>query len=129
MKSNIKLTFLLGAAVAAMNLAAYAGPGPQDFPVRVKTKKEAEACCIPGNKVALACKDCKTLDAKSGEEKKSILAWFAPDEKHDCSGCSGKITVKKAGGDKGATVGEFTHVCTKCGENSAYTCAMHSKKA
>jgi hypothetical protein len=131
-KSTLKLTLLLGGAVAAMNLTAFAGPGPgtwpTGFPTVVKTKTEAEACCLPKEKVALACKDCKTSIEKDGEkDKKGILAWFAPDSKHDCSGCGGKITIKTPGSGKSGTAGEYTHTCSKCGDNSAYTCATHKK--
>jgi len=128
MKSTLKLTLLLGTAVAAMNVTALAGPGPlwpKGYPTRVNTKEQAMACCLPKEKVALACKDCKTVSAKLGEEKKGIAAWFAPDSKHDCSGCSGKITVKQSAGGKGATYGTYKHVCSKCGPDSAFTCATH----
>lgn len=131
-KSTLKLTLLLGTAVAAMNLAAYAGPGPGNwptgFPTHVKTKKQAEECCLPREKVALACADCKTVNEKDGKDKKGILAWFAPDDKHDCSGCGGKVVLKKLG-DKTLTAGDYTHTCSKCGENSAFTCATHKAKS
>lgn len=84
------------------------------------------ACCLPKEKVALVCKDCKTVNAKSGKGKKGILAWFAPDSKHNCSGCGGKVTLKKLG-EKTLAVGDYTHTCTKCGDKSAYTCATHKK--
>ena len=52
MKSTLKLTLLLGAAVATMNVAAVAGPGMQNFPRHVKTKEEAMECCKAGARVA-----------------------------------------------------------------------------
>jgi hypothetical protein len=128
MKSTLKLTLLLGTAVAAMNITALAGPSgpwPTGYPTRVKTKETALKCCLPGEKVALACKDCKTVNAKNGEDKKGVLAWFKPDSMHDCSGCKGKITVKYAASGKGAPYGTYSHVCSKCGPDSAYTCATH----
>ena len=65
---------------------------------------------------------------KEGEKnKKGIMAWFAPDSTHDCSGCGGKITVKQVGGGKGPTISEYTHTCTKCGDKSAYVCTDHKK--
>ena len=132
MKSTLKLSLLLGTAVAAMNLTAFAGPGigglPTDFPTQVKTKAEAESCCKPGEKVALACKDCKTVNAKDGDkDKKGILAWFAPDSMHDCDGCKGKITYKEHGAGKGTGSSEYKHVCSKCGPDSAYSCSTHKK--
>ena len=129
MKSTLKLSLLLGAAVAAMNLTAFAGPGPGNwptgFPTHVKTKEKAEACCVPGQKVALACVDCKTVNEKDGKDKKGILGWFKPDSTHDCSGCGGKVTVTQTGGGKGPTLSQYTHTCSKCGKGSAYTCATH----
>lgn len=128
----IKLS-LLGSALVAMTFSAVAGPSPgtwpTGFPTRVKNKAEAESCCKPGEKVALACKDCKTSTEKDGEkEKKGILSWFAPDSMHECSGCKGKITFKEHGAGKGIASAEYKHVCSKCGPDSAFTCATHKKK-
>lgn len=131
MKSTLKLSLLLGAAVAAMNLTAFAGPGPgggwpAGFPTHVTTKKQAEACCLPKEKVALACKDCKTVNEKDGEkDKKGILGWFKPDSMHDCDGCKGKVTYKEHGAGKGTGSSTYKHVCSKCGPDSAFTCATH----
>jgi hypothetical protein len=125
---KLQTTLLTAAFVAAFATTTIAGPTPwpPNYPTRVKTKAEAESCCLPKEKVALACKDCKTVNEKSGKDKKGIMAWFAPDSMHDCSGCHGKITVKQAASGKGATYGTYTHVCSKCGKNSAYTCATHT---
>ena len=129
---SFKLSLLLGTAVAAMNLTTYAGPGPgtwpTGFPTHVKTKAEAESCCLPKEKVALACKDCKTSTEKDGEkDKKGIMAWFAPDSMHDCEGCKGKVTYKEHGSGKATGHAAYKHVCSKCGPDSAYTCATHKK--
>jgi hypothetical protein len=125
MKTHTQL--LIAVIFAAFITTTYAGPSnwPSGYPTRVSTKDTVMKCCLPGEKVALACKDCKTVDAKKGEDKKNILAWFKPDSTHGCSGCGGKITVKQVGADKGAKVAEYKHVCSKCGENSAFTCATH----
>lgn len=129
--SNLKLSLLLGAAVAAMNLTALAGPGPgggnwpPNYNRQVQTKAEAEDCCKPGEKVALACKDCKAVMEKDGKDKKGVLSWFAPDDKHDCSGCGGKITLKGNPSGKAGQTAQYTHTCSKCGDNSAFTCATH----
>ena len=129
---SFKLSLLLGTAVAAMNLTALAGPGPgtwpPNFPTHVKTKAEAESCCKPGEKVAMACADCKTSIAKDGEkEKKGIMAWFAPDSMHDCDGCKGKITYTGNPAGKSPQTRTYKHVCSKCGPDSAYSCATHKK--
>jgi len=125
MKLATKLNLALALAAAMYATSANAGPGPSAFPVRVTTKAEAMACCVPKAKVALACKDCKTLDVKAGTDKKGVLAWFAPESKHACSGCGGQITV--ASGDKKGTIASYKHVCSKCGAESAYVCTDHKK--
>ena len=56
------------------------------------------------------------------------MAWFAPDDKHDCSGCGGKITLKGNPASKAPQTSEYTHTCSKCGEKSAYTCSTHKAK-
>lgn len=125
-KQRIALALAIGSAVFATS--AVAGPAtnwPPNFPTVLKSKEEAMKCCLPKEKVALACKDCKTVSEKGGEDKPGILSWFAPDSKHDCSGCGGKITLKPTGGGKGPTAAEYSHTCSKCGDNSAYTCATH----
>jgi hypothetical protein len=127
MKLTAKLILPL-AAIATLVTTTYGGPSnwPQQYPTRVKTEQQARDCCKPGAKVALACKDCKTVAAKSGEDTKGVLAWFKQGSTHDCSGCSGKIAVKQAGGDKGPKIAEVKHVCSKCGSDSAFTCATHA---
>ena len=69
-----------------------------------------------------------SLDVKDGEkEKTGIMVWFAPDSKHDCSGCGGKVTVTSTGGGKGPTLSQYKHTCSKCGPESAYVCTDHKK--
>ena len=125
-----KLHLALAIGAAMFTTSAVAGPGPSswrtEFPTVIKTKEQAMACCLPGARVALACKDCKTLNVNKGEDKNAILAWFKPDSMHDCSGCKGKIAVHAVGGGK-VTHTEYKHVCSKCGPDSAYTCATHKK--
>lgn len=82
-------------------------------------------CCLPKEKVALACKDCKTVSEKSGEDKKGIMSWFKADSMHDSDGCKGKITFKGNPAGKSPQTPEYKHVCSKCGPDSAYTCATH----
>ena len=129
MKLFTKLHIALAIGAALFTSSAIAGPGPgtwpTGFPTHVTTKAEAEKCCLPKEKVALACKDCKTVSEKSGEDKKGILGWFKADSKHDCSGCSGKITVHQIPGGKVPALTEYKHTCSKCGADSAYTCATH----
>lgn len=130
MKLTTKLHLALALAAGMFTTSAIAGPGgnsASDFPQRVATKEAAMECCVPKAKVAMACKDCKTLDVKGGEDKAGVLGWFAADAKHDCKGCGGKIALKATGAGKGPTIGEYSHTCTKCGADSAYVCTDHKK--
>ena len=99
---------------------------PTEFQTRVTTKEQAMKCCLPNEKVALACKDCKTASEKPGTDKKGIASWFKADSMHDCSGCGGKITATVAGAGK-VRGSEYTHTCSKCGANSALVCSSHKK--
>ena len=124
MKLTSKLHLALALAAALFTTSAIAGPGgktPADFPTRVTTKEQAMDCCKAKARVALACTDCKALDI--GKDEKGVLAWFAADSTHDCSGCGGKITV--SAGEKKGTSASYKHVCSKCGEKSAYVCTDH----
>jgi hypothetical protein len=46
-----------------------------------------------------------------------------------CSGCGGEMTLKKTSGGKGAKANDYTHVCSKCGDDSAAVCIATAKKA
>ena len=126
-----KLHLALALAAGMFTTSAIAGPGPRgpsDFPQKITTKEEAVTCCTAKANVAMACTSCKTLDVKEGEkDKKGIAAWFAPDAKHDCPGCGGKISLKTTGGGKGPALSEYKHTCSKCGPDSAYVCTDHKK--
>ena len=120
-----KILTLIAASVAVLNVAAIAGPGFQDFPRRVETKTEAMDCCKAGAKVALACKDCKTVEVAKDEN--AVVGWFSKDTTHGCSGCGGKISLSQPGSGKAGTIATSKHVCSKCGENSPYVCTDHKK--
>ena len=127
-----RISIFTAAIFAAFVSTTYAGPGPgtwpPNFPTHVKTKAEAESCCKPGVKVAMACADCKTVSEKDGDkDKKGIMAWFAPDSMHDCAGCKGKITFVGNPAGKSPQTPVYKHVCSKCGPDSAYTCSTHKK--
>ena len=127
MQYHTKLQLAFALAAALLTSASLAGPGNAnltDYPTRIATKAQAEKLA-PATKLAFACTSCKTL--KPIEDKKGLLSWFKADEKHDCPGCGGKVTVMQSGAGNGGNVAhsEYTHVCTKCGDKSAYTCAGH----
>lgn len=132
MKTRINL--FIAAIFAALLTTTHAGPSnwsgwATTSNNRITTLKAAEDCCKPDQKVGLVCKDCKTVTEKPGSDKKGILGWFKADSTHDCPGCSGKITVRQipTGQRNSTSISEYKHVCTKCGADSAYTCATHKK--
>ena len=96
---------------------------PKNYDTVVTSPEQCEK--LPaGSKIALSCTSCKTLIEKNADDKKGWAAWFKGEEKHDCPGCHGVVTIK---GTKTNNVAEHTHVCSKCGDNSAFTCAGHAK--
>lgn len=85
----------------------------------VKSKEQAEK--LPADsQVMMACSGCQTIQVV---KKGGILDLFTPDTKHECPGCSGKLTYVGAPGKSGGT--KYTHTCTKCGDSAAYVCADH----
>ena len=126
-----KLQLTLALVAGMFTATAIAGPGAHstaDFPRKIATKEEAMTCCTAKANVAMACTSCKTMNVKKGgDEKKGILAWFAPDATHGCAGCGGKVTLKASGAGKGPTISQYTHTCSKCGDKSAYVCTDHKK--
>lgn len=120
---------LIIAVLATVAINADASPAnwpPTYQDKRVTTKAMAEDCCKAEAKVALACKDCKTMNEKPGTDKEGILGWFKPESTHDCDGCKGKITVRQSPVGKGSS-STITHECSKCGKDSAFTCSTHAK--
>ena len=129
--NSLKYRLALLSAVGSIVFAASTNAGPPtnwppNFPSVVRSQEEAVK--YPEGKVALACKDCKTVSEKSGADKKGILSWFSSENTHGCSGCGGKVTIKPIAGGKVPGIPEYTHTCSKCGDNSAYTCSSHKMK-
>lgn len=123
------ITSILFALIAALTLSSHgAGPlWPAEPWQKILTKKDADSCCAAGGKVAIACKDCKTINETG--DKKVAASFFDKDATHNCSGCKGKMTVKHLGGGKGPLDVKITHECSKCGKDSGMTCATHVKGA
>ena len=68
--TKLHIALIFGATM--FSTTAFAGPGghnPSDYPRRIADKKEAMECCVPKAKIALACKDCKTLDVKGANRR------------------------------------------------------------
>jgi hypothetical protein len=116
---------VIAGAFAMLSLTALAGPGPQDFPRRLATEKEAMDCCKGGGKVALACPDCKTVEV--AKDAKGVAGWFKKDSTHGCAGCKGKITLQQPPGGKGTSYATSQHECSKGTKDSPYVCTDHKK--
>jgi hypothetical protein len=117
-------TTLLG--IGVLNSVSFAESGPQDYPIKIKNKAQAVKLS-EGRKVAFVCEGCKTFQPSTMNKKKSFLSFFNANDTHSCPGCGGQVTVKALPGRniKVQNTTVYTHVCTKCGANSAYTCAAH----
>lgn len=120
----------MAATLLATVSLCQAGPGknwPLDYNFPIKSQAEAEKLPAKAN-IALVCKDCKTVVSSCcvDDKPKGFLAWFKADETHGCSGCKG--TIKFVGSLKNPTAAH-SHECSKCGKDSAYTCADHAPGA
>ncbi len=118
---SLKLSLLLGAAIAAMNLAAIAGPDPQQVYKPLNSQAEVSAL-KPGAMVAHECPHCGTMTvSKVGDNK-------AHAESHTCPVCKMKITYRDSGSGKAPKTGLITCVDEKTGkEMTARVCALHEK--
>ena len=81
---SLKLTLLLGAALATMNLAAFAGPGPQVF--RPLHSKQELSVLAPGTQVAHECPHCGAITISKADKEHSQAESFT------CPVCKMKIT-------------------------------------
>jgi predicted RNA-binding Zn-ribbon protein involved in translation (DUF1610 family) len=115
---SLKISLLLGAALAAMNLAALAGPDPQVFHP-VKSRQELSAL-KPGTQVAHECPHCGTISiSKVGKD-------HAQADSHTCPVCKMTVTYRDAGGGKGPRLGMIDCVDVKTGKRmTARVCAAH----
>jgi predicted RNA-binding Zn-ribbon protein involved in translation (DUF1610 family) len=112
---SLKLTLLLGAALAAMNMSALADS--QVF--RPVTKKEL-GVLKPGTQVAHECPHCGTIAiSKVGKDQAHAAS-------HTCPVCKMKITYQDTGGGKGPKIGFIACIDEKTGKKmSARVCAAH----
>jgi predicted RNA-binding Zn-ribbon protein involved in translation (DUF1610 family) len=115
---SLKLSLLLGAAVAAMNVAAFAGPGQQIF--KPLSSKAEISALKPGSYVAHECPHCGTITvSKVGDDKSHA-------ESHTCPECKMKITYRDSGSGKAPPAKLISCVDEKTGkEMSARVCAAH----
>ena len=115
---SLKLSLLLGAAVAAMNLAAIAGPGPQQ--VFRPVNKQELSVLRPGTQVAHECPHCGTIAvSKVGKDQ-------AHAEGFTCPVCKMKITYRVSGSGKAPSTRLIDCVDVKTGKKmTARVCALH----
>ncbi len=115
---SLKLSLLLGAAVAAMNLAAIAGPGPQQ--VFRPVNKQELSVLRPGTQVAHECPHCGTIAvSKVGKDQAHAAG-------HTCPVCKMKVTYRNTGGGKGPRLAMIDCVDVKTGKKmTARVCALH----
>jgi len=115
---SLKLSLLLGAALAAMNLLAVAGSGPQVFQP-LKSKHELSAL-RPGAEVAHECPHCGTIAISKVGKDQSHAEGFT------CPVCKMQIAYRDTGGGKGPKLGMIDCVDVKTGKKmTARVCAVH----
>ena len=128
MNISTTLKLLLPTVMAALiSSTSSAGlpafPHMPDFSTYIRHRQDAEKLPV-GTKVALACKTCQARNISAVDKNKTFLAWFDPKATQKCNGCGGQMKVKRSD-----TRRNYTHVCSKCGDNSAGVCAAPMKKA
>jgi len=115
---SLKLSLLLGIALAAMNLSANAGPGQQVF-YPLKTKEEISAL-KPGTDIAHECPHCGTITVSKVGKDKSHADTFT------CPRCKMTITYRESGSGKAPKAGLIECQDVKTGKRmSARVCAVH----
>ena len=127
--STTRKLLLITAMMAAIGSAATAqewfGQGHVPESPRAVPNREEAAKLPVGTKVALACKACQGRNIQTVDKKKTFLAWFDPNATQKCDGCGGAMQMRR-----NPHGNHNTHVCSKCGENSAAAvCAAMRKKA
>lgn len=116
--NSLKLSLLLGAAVAAMNLTAFAGPGSGGQVFKPLNSKHELSVLKPGTSIAHECPHCGTITvSKVGDDKSHA-------ESHTCPECKMKITYRDSGSGKAPKTGMVACVDEKTGkEMPARVCA------
>ena len=114
---SLKLSLLLGAAVAAMNVAAFAGPGVELFRP-LKSRQELSAL-TPGTRIAHECPHCGAITvSKVGKDQ-------AHAEGFTCPECKMKITYRDSAGGKAPQTRLIDCLDVKTGKKmSARVCAV-----
>ena len=117
---SLKLSLLLGAALLAMNLSAFAGPDGRTF--RPVKSREELSVLTPGTEVAHECPHCGTIEITKADKDKAHA------ESHTCPECKMKVTYQASAGGKSPAPNTRTIECKdeKTGKTmSAKVCAAH----
>jgi len=128
MNLSTRRKLLIATMTAVLSSTTFAGlpafGGLPDFTTLIQHRAQAEKLPV-GTKVALACKVCQGRNIQTVDKKKTFLAWFDPNATQKCDGCGGAMQMRR-----NPHGNHNTHVCSKCGENSAAAvCAPMRKKA
>jgi len=106
-------------ALAALNLAAIAGPGQQQVYRALNSKQEISAL-EPGTSIAHECPHCGAITVGKVGKDKSQAEGFT------CPVCKMQITYRDTGGGKGPRLGLIDCVDAKTGRKmTARVCAIH----
>jgi hypothetical protein len=117
---SLKLSLLLAASLAAMNLSAFAGPDPQVF--RPLNSKQELSALSPGTQIAHECPHCGAITlSKVGKNDKTHA------EGHTCPVCKMNVTYQDAGAGKGPKVGFIQCVDAKTGKKMSARVCAHQK--
>ena len=115
---SLKLTLLLGAALAAMNLSALAGPGPQQV-FRPLNSKQELSVLKPGTQVAHECPHCGAITISKADKNQSHAAGFS------CPVCKMNVTYRDSGSGKAPATKLIDCVDVKTGKKmTARVCAL-----
>jgi len=125
-KPHTKVTLCaLGPAMFAAVALAQTGLQALPFNEPITSVQQAKAV-HKGEKVAMACSKCKTVQVADVDRQKSFLSWFQPRTKHVCPGCGGYWGYVVYG--KGSRHGDYRHTCSKCGDKSMFCCSTQPGK-
>jgi len=114
---SFKFSVLVGVAFAAMNLAVFAGPGPQQVFRPLNSTSEISKLKA-GSMVAHECPHCGTMAVTKVTDAK------AEAEGHTCPECKMKVTYRDSGSGKAPQTRMIACVDEKTGkEMSARVCA------
>jgi predicted RNA-binding Zn-ribbon protein involved in translation (DUF1610 family) len=127
--TGMSITGKLVGYAAALVVAAAIGANAQDSSTsskpwlpfrRIETPKEFKE--LPAKtQIAMACAKCKSVVVTVKRNLTTKPSGGTVDELmtvHRCPGCEGKMVVR---GDKQT---QMVHTCSKCGDDSAFCCAM-----